>query len=180
MASIRAPYPFNTVLSRFSAHLVDGFIFWPVQFLLAFLTASSSAMWRAASDLILWTSFLLYTVLMHGRYGQTLGKMFCSVRVIDISGAPLTMKQSPLRHSVIIALTFLALALTTTAQLLGIPLDDHVYPAAPHPPLFLCLKWVVFSLLMGWTLAETAVTLLNKRRRAIHDLIARSVVIRYP
>src|SRR5215813_6504805 len=69
--------------------------------------------------LVIWFVFAsslpyLYNVLMHGKYGQTVGKMATKVRVVDVSLAKLSMRQAFLRDSVYIALT-------TVTVIIGIP-----------------------------------------------------------
>ena len=49
----------------------------------------------------------LYSVLMHGFWGQTIGKMLCGIKVIDISEKPITLFRAFLRDSVPIAIELL-------------------------------------------------------------------------
>lgn len=123
---------------------------------------------------VVWASFaqcaaLLYFILMHGIYGQTFGKMGCHVTVRDNSERPLSMKQAVLREIVGIIL---------------LPLGLWIYlPQVIREPSFgiadpPSLDRLYGHIWMGWTFLDGLTMLTNTKRRALHDYIAGSVVVR--
>lgn len=115
----------------------------------------------------------VYSILLHGIFGQTLGKMLFKVKVIDASeNAPITMAQAVRRDAIPVVLT--AFGLLTQVPAIcrgGTPYDTNAYSLG-------VFDWVMISTGTLWFWAEIITMLTNKRRRAVHDLIARSVVIR--
>lgn len=114
-------------------------------------------------------SFPVYSIVLHGRYGQTIGKRLCGVRVVDISERPLTWAQAALRD--LPNMVYPSWALVGAARL--ILAGRAPYPATPSEAdlqgIFLWNMWVAVELLT---------TLTNAKRRSIHDFLARSVVVR--
>jgi uncharacterized RDD family membrane protein YckC len=104
--------------------------------------------------------FIAYRVLMHAFWGQTLGKRACRVRVVDLSGRPLSMRQVLLREIVP-----LMLSLASTMRLL---LSPDAYQ----------VLGILFAVYSAWLLLQVAVMLLDRRQRAIHDYIAGTIVVR--
>jgi uncharacterized RDD family membrane protein YckC len=104
---------------------------------------------------------------MHGKYGQTLGKMACKIVVLDVSEQSLTMRQAVLRD--ILGLILLCVGLTHNIPRIVQGIDISA------PPNLL----IVFSGL-GLFLVEIVTMFTNDKRRALHDFIAGSVVIRKP
>ncbi len=182
MGKIRANYPYNTTLRRVCVGSADGVVFLPLTILRHFVEKSESRTVVIAGAFLYYLCVWAYEVWMHGRYGATLGKKFFYLRVTDVSGKPLTMKQALLRNSIHIGATLLILGLYTTGILLGLPPEDmrEFPPNATVPPVYVWWGWVVLPLAAAWWVADTAVAVINKRRRAIHDLLAGTVVIRYP
>ena len=116
-------------------------------------------------------AFDAYSVFMHGRYGQTLGKMCTGVKVLDLSEAGLSFRQAFLRDIVPILLSFMVLVNGLPRVAAG--LDP--YPESSE------FNWVDELSLYGslvWFAAELVTMLTNARRRALHDFIAGSVVVR--
>lgn len=123
--------------------------------------------WLAVRCTISW----LYSILLHARYGQTLGKMVVGVKVLDVSEQRIpTLRQAFLRDSGYIILSALSLGyviyLTATNQSLTGP--DRL-----TPPL-----QILAGAIFGWSLLEIITMLTNHKRRALHDWIAGTVVVR--
>jgi uncharacterized RDD family membrane protein YckC len=104
----------------------------------------------------------MYLVLMHGKYGQTLGKMWTGIVVLDISENAISMFQALKREIVPICLIIVGDVLWSFGFLGG------------HPKL----QWIFAYVGILWFAAEMITMLFNKKRRAIHDFIAGSVVIK--
>src|SRR5689334_23203491 len=75
---------YSTFGPRFWSGSVDSCVLWPVTFVATVLLTIDISRPLAAFLIALQTlAWLFYTVLMHGRYGQTFGKMVTKVRVVD-------------------------------------------------------------------------------------------------
>ena len=86
---------YSTFWRRVGSAFVDGIIFLP----LTLLTQEVVRTEQSDLKLVMWNQFanwalLSYIVLMHGTKGQTLGKMVCKVKVLDVSEVPLSMFQA--------------------------------------------------------------------------------------
>ncbi|MDH5443958.1 MAG: RDD family protein [Gammaproteobacteria bacterium] len=155
---------------RFIALIIDGLIFKPFEWLNNGIMAISPSDLIFFLWLVIWSSAgLIYTIGMHGAYGQTLGKMITGVKVLDISEDKLSYRQAALRDIV---------------PLLGWPVSIYAsfqasfggmgFVNAFSTPAML----IYFSILFGWIILEMVTMLFNKKRRAIHDFIAGSVVVK--
>jgi uncharacterized RDD family membrane protein YckC len=160
---------FRTFWRRLWAGYVDTLVFAPLMWL-------DHWIWEHASPLgfrVLWVvlfslSFPAYAVYMHGRFGQTLGKRLLRVKVTDISGRALTMSQSLRRE---------AINLPVLVWSLGAGLVLILSGSGPHDPLrsdYGPPAGIIFGL-FG---LEVLSTLGSRQRRAVHDLVAGSVVVR--
>ena len=148
---------------------MDGIVFMPISYFDRWVY--SNVHWNGV--LVIWFVFAsslpyLYNVLMHGKYGQTIGKMATKVKVVDVSLAKLSMRQAFLRDSVYIALT-------TGAVIIGIPgiiAGGNSY----RNPNTVSERILVYTSL-AWFVVELVTMLTNSKRRAFHDFIAGSVVV---
>jgi uncharacterized RDD family membrane protein YckC len=178
---------YRTFWPRFWAGFVDGLVFLPVTAvnLVAFrdgVPVWLRVVWYLASSF----AFIAYVVWMHGRYGQTLGKMATHVRVLDVSESKLSGRQAFMREIVPIVLTAIVVVHDLPSVLSGadpshpsMPLSDP--RAVPMPvPRFPIFYWIAFAASFGWFAAELLTMLTNDKRRAVHDFIASSVVVRSP
>src|SRR5512133_2077940 len=90
---------YQTSWARFFAGVIDSLVFIPVSICDTYLSDPA----RGSSVLISWalisyTSYWLYSVLLHARYGQTLGKRVMKIRVLDVSEERIpTLQQAVLR-----------------------------------------------------------------------------------
>jgi uncharacterized RDD family membrane protein YckC len=110
-----------------------------------------------------------YNVYFHGRFGQTLGKMATNVKVLTVNEEPISYFQAFVRDSPYIALTLLAFG---SDIFLFLPVGSDARSTEN-------LRWDIPTALMGaFVIADVFVTLANPKRRSLHDLIARTVVVR--
>ena len=165
---------------RFGASLVDSFVLFPVGMI--FLLLEGISIWSAivvtvASGIF----FTAYIICFHYRYGATLGKMVTGIKVTLPNGSPIEFKEALLRSCV-----ELALSVTTTVARLSalINADAEQYQSLDwigreKYVLSLVPAWHEFvePIYWYWFWSEVVVLLFNERKRAIHDLIAGTVVI---
>jgi uncharacterized RDD family membrane protein YckC len=123
---------------------------------------------------------LAYPLVLHARFGQTLGKMATGVRVTKPSGEPISWREAGLRSSVDIVLTVIGMAsyATMVARLPDVEWQlgwiDHSERLSRLQP-----EWGRWAGYLGqvWFWSEMIVLLFNDQKRALHDFIAGTVVI---
>ena len=163
---------YHTFWPRCWAGFVDGLVFAPISFLDAFLGAPERGPFVIiAWSVISYTAYWLYSVLLHAKYGQTLGKMAAHVKVLDLSEKHIpTLRQAFIRDIGYIVLNMLSLLYLISLVATG----QYGHGAqAPNLPAQI-LGWAA----LGWFLLEVGSMATNKKRRAFHDYIAGTVVIR--
>jgi uncharacterized RDD family membrane protein YckC len=172
------PNRYKTFWRRFWAGMADSVVFLPMILI-------SKAVWSHSNTIPVLILVLFhiahcfmshaYTILLHGFFGQTLGKMLFKVKVIDASEeAAITLSQSFRRNSVPMAFMLVSLCTQVPTILrLGSPFDPDVRALGP-------LHWIIMSFGTLWFWSEFITMLTNRKRRAVHDFIAGSVVIRVP
>jgi len=166
---------------RFFAYWVDALVLSPltgVAYLLGEQTRMFYLYWFIPGVLI----GLFFHVYLVKRYGGTPGKLLLKTRIALVDGSPVTMKAAFLRHSVLFVLS----GLTSVALLIGtLSMTDETYfslgyVARAQQIVALAPSWytVVHVLLQIWIWGEFVTMLFNKKRRAVHDFIAGTVVVR--
>ena|SRR5947209_1191195 len=163
---------YQTIWPRIRAGFFDGVVLAPLAFADNFVLAPE----RGAFILIAWaaisySAYWLYSVLLHARYGQTLGKRAAHVKVLDLSEERIpTLRQAVLRDSGYILLNCLSLVyfihLVLTRQY------SEAAVATSLPAQILTLAGLL------WFLLEVTTAFASPKRRAFHDVIAGTVVVR--
>jgi uncharacterized RDD family membrane protein YckC len=163
---------YNTFWPRFWAGWIDALVFIPIYFLDSwifshdFIGLINFLYYALVSSL----GFYFYSVFMHGRYGQTLGKMAMEIRVYSVDGKHLGYQKAIFRDSIIIVVAVLLLIIEAPEIISGV----NPYEAAADNQIFYYLMYAELL----WFVAEFLTMLTNEKRRAIHDFIAGSVVQR--
>lgn len=125
---------------------------------------------------------LWYSVYLVERYGGTPGKLLMKIRIVRTDGTAVGRKEAFLRCSVYLLLSVLGQIALILAAL---QMSDELY----HSLGFLKraietsarTPWwysYVNVLLQVWVWSEFVTMLTNKKRRAIHDFMAGTVVVR--
>ena len=164
-------YKYSTFWPRLGAGFVDGLIFAPINALQFFVFAhSTSVTLRVLVFTLNSLSRTFYTVFMHGKFGQTLGKMALKVIVLDVSERPLSMWQAVLRDILNVVLMPVIVAINIPRIIQGV----DIYRQHSATTIEVILGFAS----LAWVLLEFVTMLTNNKRRALHDFIAGSVVIR--
>ena len=157
---------YRTVRKRIWAGIVDIIVFMP------FLLVDRFLISQTTNDYIIinWEAFtffspILYRIVAHCKYGQTIGKWVAGVKVLDISETrTISLGQSILRDSFYLAIQLLNLFyffFIGQIRLFFKESNDLAYP-----------------LLLIWILLNIITMLSRSNRRAIYDVLAKSVVVR--
>ena len=167
---------FKTFWRRFWAGAVDGIVLAPLVYLDMLIWSHAKGI--PTSLLLAWhmvqtLSVYAYSICLHAKFGQTLGKMVFRVKVVDVTERPITVLQA-IRRDIVP----LALALIRVVQDSGPILRGENLMAPTHVNVGGMIIMVLTG--AGWFWAEVLTMLTNRRRRAIHDFIAGTVVVRIP
>lgn len=155
---------YQTFWPRFNAALIDSL-------LLMAVTHGPKLIWDdwrlIFSDLTANSVFLIYSVTMHGIFGQTLGKMLYKVRIVDVAQE----RNIGFKRAFIRDLVPLALVLIAWCNMIFMT-DGSTENGANSS------YSILNSLGIGWLVLELGTALLNKKSRALHDFMAKTVVIK--
>jgi len=164
---------------RLLAHLVDLVVCAPLVVLGWPGLLSKNAALGAAIPLLF--AGAAYSVALHARFGQTIGKMVAGVKIVTVGGGPIGWREALLRDSVGIGLGLISTA-TTIAAFLRIPEASWSHHWMRQAELIRDAKpaWgrAAGTAASVWFWSELVVLLLNRKKRALHDFIAGTVVIR--
>ncbi|WP_426343597.1 RDD family protein [Pseudoduganella sp. R-32] len=125
---------------------------------------------------------LLYSVYLVRRYGGTPGKLVMKLRVQMKDGAPVSLTAALIREAPVM---LLGAAINLGLGLSALSMDDATYLnygflarsealMASGPGWLTAVNWSM----QGWTWLGAIVMLLNSRRRAVHDFLAGTVVVK--
>ena len=162
---------YQTFGPRVAASIADGLIFLPLPFLDYLVFEQLRLSWLTVAWLVIsYSAVWLYVVLMHGFYGQTLGKRFFKIRVVDnATEGPITMFQAFIRESVLITINLLSLVIDLYVYLNGDPSAAQMFYTASIVLSYATVTWFVL---------EIVTCLFNRKRRALHDFLGGTVVIK--
>ena len=164
---------YRTFWPRVAAAIIDGFVLLPI------VLATNSDFYsieNAALNILLdginLSVPIAYSVILHARYGQTIGKLAAGVRVMDLAETRLPSVRQAILRDIGEILANLAAFLFASLVAMGIySSSDAAFSRF----------WDVFMWAnLAWTLLELVTMLTNRKRRALHDYIGGTVVVRVP
>ncbi|MEM7359223.1 MAG: RDD family protein [Pseudomonadota bacterium] len=161
---------YDTFWRRFWAGMIDGLVLIGLAFILdrAVLLLPEST-WQVIGNLRLFEVFA-YTVFLHAAYGQTVGKFIVDVKVLTCEDeSEISLKQAWLRDSVPFILTLIGVLIMPGWQ---VQMDQGGVSSLP------VLFQFLLSISLIWTVLEILTMLSNDKRRALHDYIAGTVVVK--
>ncbi len=167
-------------LRRFGAFWIDFLFLLPVM-ALAYLLGEYSRLYQLYWLLPGLLFGLWYSVYLVVRYGGTPGKLILNMRIAMVDGSPVTPKAAFLRYAVLLVLSEVqSIALIMAAFRMT---DEEYFSldfiARTNAMLELAPPWlqVVDALMQVWIWSEFITMLFNKKRRAVHDFMAGTVVL---
>ena len=160
---------YKTFWKRLLAGIIDGLVFIPI-FIIEEIFSDINSKWVFIGfEFFYAICWMLYVVVGHGKYGQTVGKKAMKIKVFDLTEKNLiSYKRAFFRESIwflasISGVIYMIIS-TQNVPVINEDAKEKYYTIA----LFTSLFWLVIEL----------VTMLsNNKRRAVHDYIAGSVVI---
>lgn len=156
---------YSTGFYRFIALIIDGLILGIAGWFLKFYSNLESLLLAEIISLIHLALPYLYNIVLHGYCGQTFGKMVMGVKIYDKSEKKLiSYKQALIRDIVPLSiLVFLQLMALFVPNSWGI---------------FMFISFVMSFILLSWSILEIITMLFDSKKRALHDFIAGTVVLK--
>jgi uncharacterized RDD family membrane protein YckC len=168
---------------RFGAFWLDFFCFLPIMGLSIWMDGQYRLfnLWYYIPGLLIGLWFYVYLIK---RYGGTPGKLLLNMRIVKLDGDPVGYKEALVRYAV---LFFLSAASSAAIVLASLKMTDSEYLALGWQERAFRLSelappWHSWVTVLNniWIWGEFVVILTNKKRRAAHDFMAGTVVVRWP
>ena len=157
---------YNTFFPRLIAMFIDGVVINLFGYITNPFINSESVIIVNLVYFISIAGTYLYSILLHGYSGQTIGKMFTGVKIFDKSeNAKLSFRQAIIRDIIPLGGTLILYILS----IFGLVLKNGFISSTA---LF------VMGLILIWSLLEIITMLFDSKGRALHDFIAGTVVLR--
>lgn len=176
---------YRTFWPRFWAGITDALVLSPLALIAQYILTLDDSFWDTARWLYVvvfilnYTYAWVYSVCLHGRFGQTVGKMSTCVRVVDFkTEGPISFRHALLRDSVPILISVFLLLYEFYRLITGLPVSEPIARIRSDSSLATSGQMWIALIVQVWWFAEFVTMLTNDKRRAIHDFIAGTVVIR--
>ncbi|MBX2967181.1 MAG: RDD family protein [Cyclobacteriaceae bacterium] len=167
--------------TRLGSLLLDFLIVLPYVFLVLYLNGLSKNAYYFTFILGLIFHFW-FSIYLVKKYGGTPGKLIVGIKIIKLDGTDVTWREAILRQIVNFILTIFGSVITIIALSKA---DSEYYESltwmtkqqylfALIPVLFKIYTWSNNI----WVYSELLVLLFNKRKRAVHDFIADTVIVK--
>lgn len=168
------PWEYHTFRRRFFAGIIDGFVMMPIGAVLMFILRMDTlpVFVLLPAFTLHRTMYYIYSIPLHGLYGQTIGKRVMNVKVLAQDETPLGMRRAFMRDAAALLITIAGLVLVIPACMES---GKWVFEASSTTGTGHSILIWTSSL---WFFTEVFTMLVSERRRALHDVIADSVVVR--
>lgn len=171
---------YATFWQRFGAMWIDFLVLLPVILLQGWLESFSKVM-AVILVIPMAAVYCAYIIFCHGRFGQTVGKHVMGIRVVRTTGERIGWREAWLRSTfeVLVSVfgvvaSFIALASIADTDYYGVGWWQRAQNLQGHTPAW--FGWTDIALDF-WMWSEVVIMLTNRRRRALHDFIAGTVVV---
>ncbi len=163
--------------------MIDKGIIWSAaRLFLLFRNFSLTSFW--AITIVGFFFYRFYHIGCVALWGQTPGKMAAKIKVVKVDGSSPTLLNAFLRNSVetLLTLTVLVLEMKAVTMVSSVEFSATDFGKRADllnkfvPEIVVYIGWAT----QAFVLSEFIVLLLNKKKRAIHDFIAGTVVIHDP
>lgn len=167
--------------ARLGSLLLDGLFMIPFGILIHYLNSQSLNMYYFTFMISIIFS-LWYQVYLVKVYGGTPGKLLAGIKIIRIDGNEIGWEEAIMRHIVLLLISIFSIIVEFSALSQA---DEYFYQSlnwyqkqsylvSLAPDLFMIQVWITNI----WVYSELIVLLTNKRKRAIHDYMANTVIIK--
>lgn len=163
---------YSTFWKRVGAAFLDGAALAPLQWLDQYIwNSTENPLILILFGILSSFSYLAYTIYFISKFGMTPGKMVTGVIVkkVDEVNIP-TVKQAILRDIVTVIIN----PIFCIIMIVNVMNGELANRGLGSFENMMILVWIMG----GWGILEIVTMLMNKKRRAVHDFIAGTVVIR--
>ncbi len=165
---------------RLAAGIIDLLVWLPFIFIFHYVQ-SISIVAAMIATIIFYLSFSIYNVCFNLKYGGSLGKLAVRIRVTKPNGQKISLEEALLRSSVEIVFSVF-FAVTQVYAISNVEPESYLKAGfiertnliLPLIPAYGNYADILNNI---WYWSEMIVLLFNKRKRALHDFIAGTVVI---
>lgn len=172
---------YSSVWQRIGAQMLDILIFLPI-IAVGIWAGSQSRLFEVMFFPFMVLFNLWYNVYLVKRYGGTPGKLLVELKVVRLEGGSVGYKEAMLRYAVLLALSvasqiayFEAMIGMTEAEYYSLNWIERALRIQEIAPTWLDTVRLVTNV---WLVAQLVAMLSNAKRRAVHDFIAGTVVVR--
>ena len=166
---------------RFGAYWIDIFCMLPIM---------GIGLWGAEQTRLFQAYYLvpgiivglLFHVYLVKTYGGTPGKLLLKIKIVQVDGAQVAYKHAFLRYAI---LFILSISSSIAMLIVVLNMSDELYFSMGFQDRAMYMqanmpRWYgPLSIAMNvWIWSEFFIMLTNKRRRALHDFIAGTVVVK--
>ncbi|MBO9491928.1 RDD family protein [Endozoicomonas sp. G2_1] len=163
---------YSTFWPRFWAATIDGIIFAIILYVECLIFGVEYSTQDKLLQALNGVQLAIYAIFMHGYFGQTIGKMIMDVKVLNHdTETEITVKQALRRESV-----NLALNISWVLIILVIAISIELSGTISEGLSYAVLGFGILAML--WGISEFVTMLFNDKRRALHDYIGKTVVVR--
>lgn len=157
---------YHTFWKRLAAGIIDGIIFIPLYYFADFITDNN--LLRIFLRFVVFVLSATYSILLHGKYGQTIGKKVLKIKVYSLDEQSIIgLKRAFYRDSIWV--------ITEVAGLIYfLIISSHATMTTDTGSNY---EDFVSTVSFLWFILELVTMFLNFKRRALHDYLAKSVVI---
>jgi predicted lactoylglutathione lyase/uncharacterized RDD family membrane protein YckC len=167
--------------SRLGSLFLDAVFTLPFYCLILYLNSSTThAIVYTAIPSLLFA--IAYHVYLPKKYGGTPGKLVAGISIIRLDGQPIGYKEAFVRQSILLLLTLMKLVIMIIAAPQA---NDNIYRSLSwirQPQYLITFEPGAHRLNLWldniWVYGELIVLLTNKRKRAIHDYMAGTVIVK--
>lgn len=173
--------PYQIILKRVSATLIDLVIFAPLMLVQELLLKPSNDLMLLGLGIVMF-SFLsfMYSIYLHTKYGQTIGKRLFNIKAVSMSGSFIKPLQSVIRIGpwvliLIVGILYYASLSEEFYQFSnGLFEENGRFQEMMH-------KYDLFIGIISasWLVLDSAVMVFHTNQRALHDLMAGTKVISF-
>jgi uncharacterized RDD family membrane protein YckC len=164
---------YDTFTQRFIALFIDGIILNILTFLIKQIPEAPNTLTYLICTILYLNLPYLYSIILLGKFGQTIGKVITKVKVVDNSTENIIgYNQAFLRDIVPLILVNLFIILSIVLYS-GVDIKNYQLTTLG----VILIKFPAYMLII-WSITEIITMMFNSKNRALHDFIADTVVIR--
>ena len=162
---------YQTFWKRFFAALIDGIVLYPLSLIDIAANNSSNQFLFGIGIFVSSFLYIFYFIILHAKYGQTLGKKLMNIKVVDVAEVELIgfkramTRESPLLIATVAIFLYLFVSLFLLKNIKLTTAKEKYYDLS-------------FLSSFGWLITELISMFLNPKKRAINDLLAKDVVVK--